>query len=53
VITWLPEGASLTAQGVISADGRHVRMSLMPFFSTIGPVDTFNFATGETRRYDP
>jgi hypothetical protein len=52
VITWLPEGTSLSAQAVVSPDRRHVRMSVLPFFSTIGPVHTFNFMTGETRRYD-
>lgn len=56
VVTWLPEGVSLSAQAVVTPDGRHVRMSLMPFFSTIGPVYTFNYMTGETRRlpeFDP
>lgn len=53
VITWLPEGASLNAQAVVSPDGRHVRLSVVPFFSSIGPVYTFNYMTGETRRYDP
>ena len=52
VITWLPEGASLSARAVVSPDRRHVRMSVLPFFSSIGPVHTFNFMTGETRRYD-
>jgi hypothetical protein len=50
VITVLPAGASLTASAVVSADRRHVRITLNPFFSSIGPVDTFNFLTGETRR---
>jgi hypothetical protein len=53
VITWLPEGVSLTTQAVVSPDRRHVRLSVVPFFSTIGPVYTFNYMTGETRRYDP
>lgn len=50
VITVLPEGASLTASAVVSPDRRHVRISLTPFFSSIGPVHTFNFLTGEVRR---
>lgn len=50
VITVLPEGASLTASAVVSPDRRHVRINVNPFFSSIGPVDTFNFFTGETRR---
>jgi hypothetical protein len=56
IVTWLPEGVSLSAQAVVSPDRRSVRMSLVPFFSTIGPVYTFNFLTGETHRlpeFDP
>jgi len=54
VITWLPEGTNLTASAVVSPDRRYVRISLNPFFSRIGNVDTFNFHTGETRRiYTP
>ena len=50
-ITWLPEGASLGVSGVVSPDGRSVRISAMPFFSSIPSYDTFNFATGQTRHY--
>lgn len=50
IITVLPAGVSLTASAVVSPDGRHVRVNVNPFFSSIGPVDTFNFATGETYR---
>jgi hypothetical protein len=50
VVTWLPSGVSLSASALVSPDRRHVRMSLAPFFSTIGPVYTFNYMTGETRR---
>ena len=49
VITWLPSGTQLYASGVVSPDGRYVRVSATPFFSTIGDVQTFNFATGRTR----
>jgi len=48
VITVLPEGAMLSAQAVISADRRYVRITPMPFFSGIGEVNTFNMATGAT-----
>ena len=56
MITWLPDGASLTASAVVSPDRRHVRINAMPFFSQVGPVHSFNFFTGQTRRlrqYDP
>jgi hypothetical protein len=46
VIMWLPEGANLMAQAVISADRRYVRVTSMPLFSGIGQVKTFNYATG-------
>ena len=48
-LTLLPEGANLiSATAVISADRRYVRFSGLPFFSTIGEVQTFNFASGDT-----
>jgi hypothetical protein len=47
-IQTLPEGASLMAIAVISADRRYVRFSGMPNFSGIGEVNTFNFANGNT-----
>jgi hypothetical protein len=48
-ITVLPEGAMLVgATAVISADRRYVRFSGLPFFSSIGDVQTFNFFTGDT-----
>jgi hypothetical protein len=47
VIQTLPEGTNMSATAVISADRRYVRISATPFFSTIGPVNTFNFATGQ------
>ena len=53
IISWLPSGASLSASAVVSPDGRYVRMQAFPFFSTIGPVHTFNFFTGETRLLYP
>jgi hypothetical protein len=46
-ITLLPEGATLSVtSAVISADRRYVRITPQPFFSSIGTVRTFNFATG-------
>ena len=46
VITTLPEGTNMAATAVISADRRYVRISIVPLFSSIGDVTTFNFATG-------
>jgi general secretion pathway protein D len=43
VITVLNEGTSLSVQAVVSADRRFVRLTLVPFFSQIGDVDTFTF----------
>lgn len=34
----------MSATAVISADRRYVRISAAPFFSTVGDVQTFNFA---------
>lgn len=47
VIVVLSEGTSLSVQGVVSSDRRFVRLTLVPFFSQIGNVDTFTF-TGKT-----
>lgn len=47
VITVLGEGTSLNVQAVVSSDRRFVRLTLVPFFSEIGAVDTFTF-TGRT-----
>jgi general secretion pathway protein D len=43
VIVVLNEGTSLNVQAVVSADRRFVRLTLVPFFSQIGDVDTFTF----------
>ena len=43
VITVLSEGTSLSVQAVISPDRRFVRLTLVPFFSKIGQVQTFTF----------
>jgi general secretion pathway protein D len=47
VITVLNEGTSMSVQAVVSADRRFVRLTMVPFFSQIGQVDTFTF-TGST-----
>lgn len=43
VIVVLNEGTSLSVSAVVSADRRFVRLTLVPFFSQIGEVDTFTF----------
>ncbi|MGD9632603.1 MAG: hypothetical protein AB7U97_04930, partial [Pirellulales bacterium] len=44
ILTVLPTGAQMLAEGVISADRRYVRISVGPTFSTVGNVQTFTFA---------
>lgn len=53
IITWLPQGTSFGAGATISPDGRYVRTTVNPFFSSIGPVYTYNLNTGETRPWMP
>ncbi|MCH5375482.1 MAG: type II and III secretion system protein, partial [Planctomycetes bacterium] len=43
VVVVLSEGTSLSVQAVVSPDRRFVRLTLVPFFSSIGAVDTFTF----------
>ena len=43
VIVVLNEGTSLSVQAVVSQDRRFVRLTLVPFFSKIGEVETFTF----------
>ncbi len=47
VIVILSEGTFLTVQAVVSHDRRFVRLTVIPFFSQIGDVNTFTF-TGRT-----
>ncbi|MEL7266455.1 MAG: hypothetical protein AAFP69_16810, partial [Planctomycetota bacterium] len=47
VIQPFPDGATLQALAIISADRRYVRITPSPFFSTIGEVFTFNFVSGQ------
>ena len=46
--TVLPEGLTMSAQAVISADRRYVRITPTPMINSIGQVSTFNVATGAT-----
>jgi general secretion pathway protein D len=48
VIVVLNEGTFLTVQAVISSDRRFVRLTVVPFFSTIRDVDTFTFTGSES-----
>jgi general secretion pathway protein D len=48
VITVLSEGTALTVQAVISNDRRFVRLTVVPFFSTIGDVQEFTFSGSKT-----
>lgn len=51
IIGWLPSGPQLNVGPVsVSADRRYVRIPIQPFFSSIGPVHTFNYATGQYRQ---
>jgi general secretion pathway protein D len=47
VIVVLNEGTFLTVQAVVSSDRRFVRLTVVPFFSKIGEVNTFTYE-GET-----
>ena len=48
VITVLSEGTALTVQATISHDRRFVRLTVLPFFSTIGDVTEFTFSGTKT-----
>ncbi|MFH1266121.1 MAG: hypothetical protein ABIK89_10365, partial [Planctomycetota bacterium] len=48
VIVILTEGTFLTVQAVVSDDRRYVRLTVVPFFSRIGKVDTFTFEGSTT-----
>ncbi len=48
VIVVLSEGTMMTVQAVVSDDRRYVRLTLVPFFSQIGNVDTFTFEGSTT-----
>ena len=46
VISTLPEGTNMSAQAVVSADRRYVRITSTPLFSGVGQVTQFNFSGG-------
>ncbi len=48
VIVVLSEGTFMTVQAVVSNDRRFVRLTVVPFFSKIGKVDTFTFQGTDT-----
>ncbi len=48
VIVVLSEGTTMTVQAVVSDDRRYVRLTLVPFFSQVGNVETFTFEGSET-----
>jgi general secretion pathway protein D len=43
VIVVLNEGTLMTIQAVVSNDRRYVRLTVVPFFTQVGEVDTFTF----------
>lgn len=53
VVTWLPEGTWFGASANVSPDGRYVQVNANPFFSSVGPVYTYNLNNGETRPWMP
>ncbi|MBX9790647.1 MAG: general secretion pathway protein GspD [Pirellulales bacterium] len=50
VIVVLNEGIFMTVQATVSNDRRFVRLTVVPFFSTIGDVNTFQFEGSTTTR---
>ncbi len=52
VIVVLSEGTFMTVQAVVSNDKRFVRLTVVPFFSKIGDVNTFQFTGSQTTTTD-
>ncbi len=52
VIVVLNQGTHLTVQAVVSSDRRFVRLTVVPFFSRIGDVNTFTFTGSESTEED-
>ena len=52
VIVVLSEGTFMTVQAVVSADRRFVRLTVVPFFSRISAVNTFQFTGSQTTTTD-
>jgi general secretion pathway protein D len=50
VITVLSEGTAVNVQAVVSSDRRFVRLTLVPFFATIGKVEQFQFEGSRSTR---
>lgn len=50
VIVVLNEGTQLNVQAIVSDDKRFVRLTLVPFFSQIGNVETFTYEGRRRRR---
>jgi hypothetical protein len=46
VIRIVPDGSQLSAQAIVSADRRYVRISSLPLFTSITDVFTFSFVSG-------
>lgn len=45
IVRTIPEGIRLSAQAVISADRRYVRITALPVFSTVNDIFTFSFVS--------
>ncbi len=52
VIVVLNEGSFLSVQAVVHSDRRFVRLTVVPFFSQIGEVNTFTFTGSSTTTND-
>ena len=52
VIVVLSEGTFMTVQAVVSNDRRFVRLTIVPFFSKIGNVQTFTFQGTQTTTHE-
>jgi hypothetical protein len=48
IIITLPSGANTMFQAVVSADRRYVRITVLPMFSSIPKVNTFNYVSGSS-----
>ncbi|NQV25551.1 MAG: hypothetical protein HQ518_14420 [Rhodopirellula sp.] len=46
IVGFINEGVSLSANAVVSADRRFVRISVAPFFNTLREIQTFSFQGG-------
>jgi hypothetical protein len=53
VVTWLPEGTWFGASANVSPDGRYARINANPYYSSVGPVYTYNLNNGATQSWMP